>query len=368
MNTPTPIDQTPAPEPTAPPVAVAPEHAFWQRAVVGLFVLGVFYTLYVTRTVLLPVIIAALLSFLLAPLKRVLQRAYVPGPLAAGLVVLLVMGLLGYGVSGLAEPAARWLDDVPRFAQQVERKLYPIRERVQEMSKAAEQVEKLAAPERRPQVVAADTTDLREMLLSGTQAVLVVIVMVAFLGYFFLASGETLLRKLVKVIPRLRDKIKAVQICQRIQQDVSKYLVTVTLINGMLGVATAVAMYLLGLPNPILWGVMAAAFNFVPYLGALMSLIVLTAVSLLTFNDLTQAVWVPLVFLALTTLEGQLITPVILGQRFALNPLVVFLAIVWWGWFWGVPGALIAVPLLVITKIICDHIDGLANVSEFLGR
>src|SRR3569832_2621761 len=163
--------------------------------------------------------------------------------------------------------------------------------------------------------------------------------MIAVLVFFFLATGDLLLRKLVKVLPRLRDKIKAVQISQRIQQDASRYLVTVTLINCGLGVATGLAMYVLHMPNAILWGVMVATFYFVPYIGATISLIVLTAVALLTFDGLDQAVIVPVTFLAIATIEGQLVTHIVLGRQLALNSLVVFLTIIWWGWFWGIPGA-----------------------------
>jgi len=358
----------PVPEPRAPHIIPHHEPAFWHHAITGLFVLGIFYTLYVTRAVLLPVIIAALLSLLLAPVKRALQRLRIPGPAAAGIVVLTMIGVLVYGISILSEPASKWLDSLPKLVHQLEGKLSPIKQTVLEVNKAADQIEKLATPSGGPKVVAADKPGLRSLLLGGTQSLLIVVVMIAFLVYFFLGTGDMLLRKLVKVLPRLRDKIKAVQISQRIQEDVSKYLITVTMINGGLGLVVGGAMYLLDMPNPILWGTMAATFNFVPYVGASVTLVVLSAVSLLTFNQLDQALLVPLVFLVIVTIEGQLMTPIILGRRLALNPLVVFLAIIWWGWFWGIPGALIAVPLLVIIKIICDHVEGLMNFSEFLGR
>src|SRR3569623_1331502 len=335
----------PVPEPRAPHTIPHHEPAFWHHAITGLFVLGIFYTLYVTRAVLLPVIIAALLSLLLAPVKRALQRLRIPGPAAAGIVVLTMIGVLVYGISILSEPASKWLDSLPKLVHQLEGKLSPITQTVLEVNKAADQIEKLATPSGGPKVVAADKPGLRSLLLGGTQSLLIVVVMIAFLVYFFLGTGDMLLRKLVKVLPRLRD-----------------------MINGGLGLVVGGAMYLLDMPNPILWGTMAATFNFVPYVGASVTLVVLSAVSLLTFNQLDQALLVPLVFLVIVTIEGQLMTPIILGRRLALNPLVVFLAIIWWGWFWGIPGARIAVPLLVIIKIFCDHGEGLMNFSEFLGR
>lgn len=352
------------------PIVSLPEqrYALWQRAIIGLFVLGIFYTLYLTRAVLLPIIIAALLSFLLAPVKRGLQRLRLPGAVAAGMVVGMMAGLIGFIVSSLAEPAAKWLDDVPKIMHKIENKLYPIRQTVQEVNKAAEQVEKIATQGTPSKAVVLASPSLHALLVSGTQGLVVGIVLVVFLVFFFLATGDLLLRKLVKVLPRLRDKIKAVQISQRIQQEISRYLVTQTLINCGLGVATGIAMYLLNMPNPILWGVMVTLFNFVPYVGATVSLVVLTTVALLSFESLEQAVIVPITFLAIATIEGQLVSPLVLGRQLALNPLVIFLTIIWWAWFWGIAGALIAVPLLVITKIICDHIDSLRDLGEFLGR
>lgn len=371
MNNPTSADEAPTP-----PLqqngrlhpAASNDHPFWQRAVVGIFLLGVLYTMYFTRAILLPLIIAALVSFLLAPVKRFLQRWFLPGPIAAGVVVIAMVGIIAGGVSYLAEPASKWFDNFPKIMHKLEGKLYPIKQTVMEVNKAAEQVEKITSTGDKQKVVTRDGPRLRDLLVSGTQSFIIVIVMIGFLVYFFLATGDMLLRKLVKVLPRLRDKIKAVQISQQIQHEVSRYLATVTLINMGLGVATGTAMYLLDMPNPILWGVMAMLFNFVPYLGSMTTLIVLTAAALLTFNRLEDALVVPLVFLIIATIEGQLVAPIVFGMRLALNPLVVFLTIIWWGWFWGIPGALIAVPLLVIAKIICDHVEGLSSISEFLSR
>jgi predicted PurR-regulated permease PerM len=142
---------------------------------------------------------------------------------------------------------------------------------------------------------------------------------------------------------------------------------TITLINAGLGLAVGIAMSWLGMPNPVLWGVMTGCFNFIPYLGAVSSAIILTLVALLTFDGLDRALLVPSMFMGLTTLEGFFVTPMIVGHRLTLNPVAIFIWLTFWGWLWGVPGMLLAVPLLATLKIVCDHIRPLNPVGEFLG-
>ena len=149
--------------------------------------------------------------------------------------------------------------------------------------------------------------------------------------YFLLASGNLFLQKLVRVLPRFQDKRIAVTIVRQIEKDISLYLLTVTMINAGLGVAVGTAMYGLGMPNPVLWGVMAGCFNFIPYLGAIASAIVLTLVASLTFDQLGRILLVPVVFIALNELEGMIVTPAVVGKRLSLNPVAIFIWLLLWG-------------------------------------
>ena len=192
-------------------------------------------------------------------------------------------------------------------------------------------------------------------------------VVMFILLYFLLASGDLFLRKLIKVTPNLADKKRAVDIARQIETEVSTYLATITLINLILGLAVWGLMTLIGLPNPLLWGVLAAVANYIPYLGAIVMMAVLTMVGFLTFPDLGHALMPVGAFIGLNVLESYLLTPLILGRRLTLNPVVIFLGLTFWGWIWGITGALLAVPIMVVIKIFCDHSEPLAPVGEFLG-
>jgi predicted PurR-regulated permease PerM len=184
--------------------------------------------------------------------------------------------------------------------------------------------------------------------------------------FFLLASGDLFMRKLVRILPTLTDKKKAVALARTIQSAMAQYLFTITCINFALGAATAALMYWLGMPNPLLWGVMVALFNYVPYIGAAVSGIVLTIVAFITFPDLNDVLLVPLLYFALETIEGQFVTPILTGRSLTLNPVMIFVSMLLWAWLWGVVGALMAVPILMTLKITCDHIESLHGLGEFI--
>ena len=339
----------------------------------GIFVLLVFYTLYFTRDFILPVVLAFLLTFLLAPVVRGLHRIRIPETIGAALVILAVLSGVVYGVYSLSGPARDWIERAPDGLRRVERRVRDLQRPVSEVREAAEQVqeqvEEMAGQGRRRSTeVQVEGRTLTGVVFTQTQAFLAGAVVTIILLYFLLASGDLFLRKLVRVLPRLSDKKAAIEIARDMEDHVSKYLVTMTLINTALGIAVGAAMRLAGMPNPVLWGVTAAVLNFVPYLGPVVTLGMIALVSLLTFEDLGRALVAPALYLGLNAVEGYLVTPMLLGRRLLLNPVVIFMGIIFWGWLWGIPGALLAVPILVSFKIFCDHIEPLSPIGEFLGR
>jgi predicted PurR-regulated permease PerM len=184
--------------------------------------------------------------------------------------------------------------------------------------------------------------------------------------YLLLASGDTFLQKLVHVMPTLSDKKRAVEISHEIQQNISNYLFSVSLINIGLGIVVSGGLYFMGVPSALMWGMLVAVLNFVPYFGPVAGVALLAAVGLLTFDTLWKVLLPPAWYLLLHLLEANLVTPVALGRRFTLNPVVIFVSLIFWTWLWGVPGALLSVPILVAIKIICDRVPAMSHVSELL--
>lgn len=337
----------------------------------GCLIIAVFVTLYFAQSLFIPIVLATLISLLLAPIVGRLASFGVPEGLGAALVVLALFATLGLGVYTLGGSAVGWMDSAPETFQRVQNKLKPVQKTVNDMKKATDSVEELTN-------VTSAGTQVREVVVKGPSLTDNMMSAATRLGaslaatvvllYFMLASGNLFLVKLVKVLPKLRHKKRAVEIARRIQDNISAYLGTVTLINAGVGTTTSIALFLLGMPNPILWGVMVAVLRFIPFLGTFIIIGVLGLVAAVTFDEISQIVVPPLAYLLITVLESQFVTPIVLGRKLTLNPVAIILSMLIWGWLWGVPGALLAVPLLATFKIVCDNIDSLKAIGEFLGR
>lgn len=338
-------------------------------ALTGLLILAAFYTLYFGRAFFLPIVLAMLLNFLLSPVVRFLRKLRIPNAMGAALVVFGLVGGVSWGVYELSGPAYEWAEKAPQTMRKLERKLREFKKPVQTMSKATQQVEQMTdvGGGRQPQRVEVQTESLGERMFSQATEIIAGGLVMIILLFFLLASGDLFLRKLIRVLPSLSDKKRAVEIARQIETDISAYLVTITIINVALGLAVWGILTFLGVPNPLLWGVLATVTNYIPYLGAIVMIGVLAMVGFLTFDNNTQAMMVPLSFVGLNILESYLVTPLVLGHRLTLNPVVIFLGLTFWGWLWGITGALLAVPIMVVLKIFFDHSEPLRPIGEFLG-
>src|ERR1700688_3704310 len=367
-----PDEELPRPDIHKLAASVSSPRGFSTVAITGLFVLASFYTLYFCRSLLLPLVLALLLWLLWSPVVRVLKRLRIPEPLGAGLVLLTVLGGVGFGIYQLSGPAVDWMQRAPQSLRAAEVKLRDIKRSVQRLGRATEQVERMADvsanPGQRPAAVEVQSTPtLRERLFSQATDLVTDAVVMLILLYFLLASGDLFLRKLIRVLPRLEDKRRAVDIARQVERDISGYLGTVTMINLGLGAAVAICFTLIGVPNPLLWGVMVTFTNFVPYLGPAINYAVFVMIGLLTFDTVPRMLAPAGLFLVLNVLEAYLFTPMVLGTRLTLNPVMLFVGLTFWGWLWGIVGAILAVPIIVVCKIFCDHIEPLAPIGEVLG-
>lgn len=338
-------------------------------ALVGLFALAVLYTLHFAQEFFLPIVLAVLLDFLLSPLVRGLRKLRIPEPAGAGIVMLGLLGLVVFGIWYLSGPAAEWLSRAPESMATVQEKLETLRRPMQRVSEAAQQVEKATTVgAQEAQQVEIKGPSLISQLFGGTTAFMSAAIVVVFLTYFLLAVGDLFLQKLVTVLPQFKDKKKAVSIARETESQISTYLLTATVVNLGVGIVTAVALALVGMPSAVLWGVVAAVLNFVPYVGAVVNMGILGLAALLAFDTPGEALMVPAVFFGINMIEGNLVSPMIIGSRMQLNTVALFIGLIFWWFLWGIPGAILAVPMMAAIKIVCDHIESLAPIGEFLGK
>ncbi len=339
-----------------------------------LAVLGVMYTIYAGRSLLLPVTLAGVLALLFQPLVRRLKKWGIPSFLGAAILLATAGGGLLLGAVHLVGPAAEWLDRVPigLRLREMEDKLEPIREPLAELSMATKKIQDFAmspsgsaAPTEKVEI---QQPSLTTTVVSTTGEFAAGAAICLIVLYFFLVLGDTLLNSVVQLMPRLKQKKETVALVRNVEEGVSCYLLTVTAINVGLGIVVAFVMWLIGMPNPTLWGAMATFLNFIPYAGAFVGTCVVFLVGLFTFNSIGEAAIAPLAYFALTSIEGNFVTPTVLGCRMSLNPIVVFLWLAFWGWMWGIGGALLAVPLLAIFKIGCDQFETTKPLSLLVSR
>ena len=342
---------------------------FKSIALKGLFIIACFYTLYFARALILPFTLAFLLNFLLRPVVRALKRVKIPEWIGAAVVLIALLGIVGYGAIKLSKPAAEWMERAPESLQKIEFRVDFLRKPVETVNKAAEALKKIMSMGvEHVAEVEIKHPGFVDTILTGTQEVVAKSSVMFILLYFLLASGDMFIRKLIKLFPGLHKKKRVVKITRAVEHHISRYLFTVTVINLFMGIALGIGMFLIGMPNPVLWGVMAGFLVFLPYLGPLVGITIVTVIAFLTFDSIGGILLAPAIYIGLETVQGQIITPMLVGQRFALNPVAIFIWLIFWGWLWGVIGALLAVQMLTVFKIFCDHIEPLAPVGEFLGR
>ncbi|MCZ4305174.1 AI-2E family transporter [Zoogloeaceae bacterium G21618-S1] len=334
---------------------------------IALLGLAFIYTLALGRTLFVPIMLAFLISLILAPVVRWLERHNISRTVGAGAIVTLLLITLAFGLSASIAPLSAWFDQAPRVLKQLERKVYPIKKTVQEVNKAADQVDRITSVDANKSIEIKGIS-YKDMLYENAGGLVTGASVAILLLYFFLSWGGVVIKRIGNLMNERGQQHQFVALTKILEEEVSKYLATITAINLCLGVLVSLVLYGFGMPNPFVWGCAAAALNFIPYLGSVMTASALGITALLTFDGYTQPALVLATFFALTIFEGQIITPLVLSKKLALNPLVVFLSVLFWFWLWGIPGALMAVPILITFKLAGDRIDAMRVVAAISGR
>lgn len=347
----------PAPRPRAP------------LALVILATLAVAATLWAAQDVVLPVLLAAFFALVGNPIIRVLRKIHLPRFLGA--LIVLVGGMTAAGALGMQlwEPASDWFREAPRELRQLAPKMRELIKPVQDANQAAESFARAAGGDtsKRPQIIRTAQDDPWRMLTT-TPKLLASILAVVLLTFFFMVYGENLQRQAIALMPSRQQKKFTVEILHSIEREVSRYVLTISIINTVVGLVFAGVLTLLGFPigEALLWGTLVALLNFAPYVGPLIGMIVMLLVGFITFDDPLRSLAPAGAYLLLHTLEGQFITPIILGKRMALSPLVLILALMLFGWAWGIIGLLLAVPLLVCVKLVLARVEGMEGWARLL--
>jgi predicted PurR-regulated permease PerM len=331
----------------------------------GIFGLGLLAALYVAAPIVLPVVLAIVLKLLLQPLVRLMDRAGVPHALGAFVAVVLLLVVLAGLISGVTGPAASWAGKLPDAIPQIQQKLAFLARPIGSIEWMVAQFQSIPGVGL-PQAGSGQSFNVMGALFSGTTTVAAGLFTTMIVLFYLLVAGETFLRRFVEILPSFAEKRQAVEITLDIERNISAYLITITLINTIVGVLTAVVMWLTGVANPLLWGFVAFVVNFVPILGPMVGLVVFLLASVLSLGVTWWALLPVGLYFLIHVIEGEIVTPMLMARRFTINPVAVMLSLLFWYWMWGVPGAILAVPLLAITKIVCDDIRPLRAFGHLL--
>jgi len=325
--------------------------------------LAVLLALFATRSIMIPIVFAVLLALTLRPVVRRLRKWGLPDLFGSTLTLGVLAGIVALCVLNLVGPARHWAETMPNQLSQLKVKLDGVLGQFKDLAATAKQVEELtkSSEQNRNQPIPVQITQsnlsTNFAMISSTGNALGSTFLVIGLAFFLLVWGDDLLNNILHLLETLSDKKRTVELIYDIERGVASYLITVTIINVGLGIATGIALWLLQVPNAALWGGMATLFNYIPVFGAIAGFVIVAIVSILSFDSLSYALIPPMVFIALTAFESNFITPSILGKSMSLNPILVFLALIFWGWIWGIGGAFLAVPMLAVAKVACERFE-----------
>lgn len=333
--------------------------------VIGIFLIMAFGALSVAQGLFIPLITALMLALVFSPVRRGLGLLGISPVFAATLIFLTGLGALCALIYAASGTLASRLDNAPELFEQAEREIRELLGTVQPMLEATEKISKMATDE------AEDTVLIRQpgfmaLAARATPAIFGEIIITLTLAFFLIASGDLFYEKLVQVMPTIKDKRRALQIARDIEEQLSNYLFTISVINAIVAVLVGLTAWLFGLPDPVLFGVAAFLLNFIPYLGPLAGFGIMFVTGLVVFDSPFTALVPTFVYWLINTIEGQIATPILLGRRLRMNAVVVFVSFAVWAWLWSFMGMLLATPILLSLKVISDHVPGMSRLGTFL--
>lgn len=340
-------------------------HSHW--SLTGIFLILFAGVLVIAQSLLIPIVLAILVTLVLNPMRRGLNRIGLPSGIAAAIIVTALLSLLLVIGSGVYAALSEHSGEIETLIPDALQRLEQLTGIIQPVVDASEKLDQFALQDEAEEVVV-QTSSLFSLLAQSTPIVLGMIALTVTLTFFLLASGDMFYEKLVGAMPNLRDKARALAITRSIEKHLSCYLLTITFINAGLGLSIGVVMWLLGMPSPILFGVAAFLLNYIPYVGALSGVALAFFVALLSFDTLLAAFVPALAYLALTSFEGQFLTPFLVGRRLQLNAVVVFLSLAVWAWLWSIPGMFLSTPILISLKAFSARIPQLSGLSRFMAE
>lgn len=335
-----------------------------------LLALGILYTLYLAHEIILPIVLAFMVSLLLSPLVvKAHKKWHLPRPVSALSLLLVLVLLLGALVTSIAAPALEWVEKAPQSISRVLVGESELRSQLDKLTESARQVEESMEEfsEEKAQTVILQTDSWRNQLVSNAQKTLVGLALALALTYFFLVSGDRLIFNWVRQVSRNRRRT-LLNIVRASQQQMARYLGVITLTNTSVGLIMGLFCWLIGLPTPVLWGVVAGLARFIPYLGVMTAAGLLAVVSVTHFDSLGWMLVAPLFYLSLTGFVGALVEPYVHGLRMAINPIIIFLSIFFWGWLWGPVGFFLAVPLMTVIQVVLSQIPSLKPIYKVITR
>jgi len=362
------VSMTPENEVQYPEMANGGEGSSRLQKYVGcILFLMIVYGLFIGREFLTPVVLAFLLALTLSPVVRFLAKRSVPPALSATLLIVstaALIAILGYVTSG---PISALVADAPQISEKLQSKVRTVKISVEKAIKATSQIDTAtdAIADTNVQKVVVAQPGILSRAAGNAVSIGTTLAITFVLALFLLASGTLFYEKIIQSVPKLSDKKLALKVVYSVEREISRYLFTITAINAGLGFMIGLGLWLIGIPNALVWGVAAAILNFLPYIGALMTVVLVGVISLATFDSIALGLLAPAYVLSCNIIEGQLVTPLLLGRRLELNTVAVFISISFWSWIWGFIGALLAVPILVVIKVICDHFESLQAFGNF---